>query len=125
MDHHQLFPRQALVVEDELLIRLDLEDYLIGRGFEVQGFGDPRSAEQALDGRPFDIAILDLSFGGMDDVTALAAGLRARGVPLIFCSGSGQPPAGFEDAPLVHKPYLEDDLMQAMRRALAAAATEA
>lgn len=124
MNHHQVFPKHALVVEDEVLIRLDLEDYLVGRGFEVQGFGDPRSAEQALDGRQFDIAILDLSFGGMEDVTGLAAALLARGVPLIFCSGSGRPPAGFEDAPLVQKPYLEDDLTQAMRRALAEAAIE-
>ena len=45
VEMHQQNPMRALVVEDEFMIRLDLEQLLAGFGFPVDGFADPRSAE--------------------------------------------------------------------------------
>ena len=115
---HQQNPMRALVVEDEFMIRLDLEQLLAGFGFPVDGFADPRSAEAALDGSTYAVALLDLGFAGGADTLALAIALRRRGIPLIFCSGSRVRPAGFEDVPFVEKPYFDEQLRRVIEVAL-------
>lgn len=111
---------RALIVEDEFLIRLDLEQMLAGFGFTVDGFADPRSAEAALDQSTYGLALLDLGFAGGANALALANAVRRCGIPLIFCSGSPVRPVGFEAVPFVEKPYFDEQV----RRAIEAALTE-
>lgn len=110
---------RALVVEDEFMIRLDIEQMLAGFGFGVDGFADPRSAQAVLDKSTYALALLDLGFAGGANTLALANTVRQRGIPLIFCSGSRARPAGFEAVPFVEKPYFDEQLRRAIEAALA------
>ncbi|MGI8724566.1 MAG: response regulator [Methyloceanibacter sp.] len=97
---------RILVVEDEPLISMLMEDWLQELGCEVAG---PAITEQAaldyLGNGGLDAAILDIHLGNTDSY-ALADTLREHGVPIAFSTGDGAPSApGFEDLPVLHKPF--------------------
>lgn len=97
----------VLVVEDEPLVALDIQSEL-----EDAGAGPVRIARTvdaalaALDGDRFGLALLDGNLKGQP-VDAVAGRLRRDGVPFCFVSGYGREhlPQGFEDAPLIQKPF--------------------
>ena len=105
---------RVLVLEDEGLILMDVEDLLRGEGYRVSGAGSTRSALALMDDVVFDLAVLDV---GMQtgNSRAVAAALAARNIPFIFCSGTDGPLDGFEDIPVVGKPYREGELLAALR----------
>ena len=107
---------RVLIVEDETLLRLDLEDILGDFGcMIVGGAGRIDSALELAASVDCDVAILDINLGGVR-IDPVADVLRARGVPVLFTSGYGDIglPAGHEGAPLLEKPYQE----AALRRAI-------
>lgn len=97
---------RILVVEDDPLISMLMEDWLQELGCEVAG---PAITEQdALDylgDGGLDAAIPDIHLGNTDSYS-LADTLREHGVPIAFSTGDGAPSApGFEDLPLLRKPF--------------------
>ena len=108
---HQL---RVLVLEDEALILMDVEDLLRGEGYRVSGAASIQSALALIDDTVFDLAVLDV---GMQTghSGAVAEALTARNIPFIFCRGTEEPPDGFEDIPVVGKPYRDGELLAALR----------
>jgi hypothetical protein len=118
--------RRILVVEDEDGVRDIVCRILTKAGYEVRAAGDPQEAlKLCLDHNlQVDALLSDVIMPGMSG-TQLAAELRQSrpGLPVLFMSGytSGPAPGGQElppDAPLLHKPFQNDQLLQAMQQLL-------
>ena len=113
--------RSILIVEDEPLIAMMLEDFLESLGHSVAGSCD--SVECALDHVEkggFDLAILDVNLKG-ENVWPVAAKLRERNLPFVIATGGhvDPPPAEFNDAPVIEKPYTVDRVTPAIEAAFA------
>jgi CheY-like chemotaxis protein len=111
---------RVLVVEDEGLILLDIAQTLADAG--VTDLVTTTSLEEAfasLDGLRFDAALLDLHLGRHGWSYDIATQLRARGVPFVFITGSGEVVEGFRDIPLVMKPFAANEIIEALLTATA------
>ncbi len=111
---------RVLVVEDEALLAMTLEDWLVEWGFEVVGPAMTlAAASEMAASASFDIAILDVNIGGevSYDVAAL---IGKRGIPFIFATGYGSPSQqdGRPSVTVVHKPYRPAELRDAIAAAL-------
>jgi DNA-binding response OmpR family regulator len=113
--------RCILIVEDEPLISMMLEDFLVSLGHNVAGVCETLDeALEAVDSRTFDLAILDVNLKG-DNVWPVATRLRERGIPFVLASGGhvDPPPRDFAAAPMIDKPYTIDRISPAISEALA------
>lgn len=108
-----------LVVEDEPFIALDMEDTLTDAGFSVEARSSCADASTWLAAKTPAVAILDLHLKDGEG-TSIAAALRKRGVPVVFCSGTHPRdlPEGYESVSWVQKPFLEGELIHAVVQAL-------
>jgi DNA-binding response OmpR family regulator len=114
--------RSILIVEDEPLIAMMLEDFLLSLGHEVSGSCDTvRSALEAVERTEFDLAILDVNLKG-ENVWPVAAALRDKGTPFVLASGGhvDPPPPEFKGVPMIEKPYTIDRVTPIIEAALAA-----
>ena len=98
---------RILVVDDEPLVSMLVEDWLVELGCEV--VGPARSVQQGLDiaGSAYlDGAILDVNLGGKNSFL-VAETLKRRGVPFAFTTGDGSidAKAGFANPILLSKPF--------------------
>ena len=112
----------VLIVETEFLIALDIQ-----RVLELLGAGQTvfaRNTIEALDAAPqwsgFGLALVELHHERDDDL-ALLQGLKQAGVPLVLLTADiairrGSP--SLPGAPVVMKPFSEEDLVSAIRQAL-------
>jgi DNA-binding response OmpR family regulator len=113
--------RSILIVEDEPLIAMMLEDFILSIGHEVSGNCDTvkGALEQVEQGR-FDLAILDVNLKG-ESVWPVAAALREKGTPFVLASGGhvDPPPVEFRSVPMIEKPYTIDRVTPIIDAALA------
>jgi len=112
--------KRILVVEDELMIRMLLEDMLGELGYTVAA--EAARIEEALDAAKnadFDIAILDVNLNGQP-ISPVADALVARGMPFVFATGYGERglPEPYRDRPTLKKPFQMDGLKQMLQIAL-------
>jgi CheY-like chemotaxis protein len=104
--------RRVFVVEDEIMIRMLLEDMLNDLGYGVaasaSGLDEAVALARTSD---FDLAILDVDLNG-DAVYPVADVLTQRGVPFVFSTGYGGRglPAAYRDRPTLHKPFRLENL---------------
>jgi CheY-like chemotaxis protein len=115
--------RRVLIVEDELMIRMLLEDMLGDFGCIIAGeAGTIDQAMALVRDTAFDVAVLDVNVEGVV-ITPVAAELAARGVPFVFATGYGARglPDGYTDRPVVQKPFETVALEKALGVALAGA----
>ncbi len=113
-------PVRILLVEDEALIALMLEDMVEGMGCAVTAMAPRVSMGVSLaQTGDFDLAILDVNVAG-ENIEPVADTLAARGVPFIFATGYGEAgtPIRHRNRPVVAKPFREDQLQAAIRKAL-------
>ena len=113
--------KRVLVVEDELMIRMLLEDMLDELGYTITAqAGRLDEALQVAEANNFDVAILDLNLNGQATVP-VADLLAARGKPYIFATGYGEQglPEPHRQRPTLRKPFQLDNLKQTLQRALA------
>ena len=113
--------RSILVVEDEPLIAMMLEDFLESLGHSVTATCESvQDAMVEADKGGFDIAILDVNLKG-ENVWPVASLLRERNVPFVIATGGhvDPPPAEFNDAPVIEKPYTVDRVTPAIDAAFA------
>jgi CheY-like chemotaxis protein len=112
--------KRTLVVEDELMIRMLLEDMLGELGYTVAA--EAARIEEALEAAKnadFDIAILDVNLNGQP-ISPVADALVARGMPFVFATGYGERglPEPYRDRPTLKKPFQMDGLKQMLQTAL-------
>jgi CheY-like chemotaxis protein len=112
--------KRILVVEDEAIVAMLIEDILMDHGAAVVGpAARIETAMELADGEAIDAAVLDVNLAGAT-TAPVAERLRARGIPFAFATGYGVSglPAGFEDSPLLQKPFQEHDLTAVLSRTL-------
>jgi CheY-like chemotaxis protein len=111
--------KRVLVVEDELMIRMLLQDMLTDLGYTLAGEAGRIDEAMALarDGE-FDVAILDVNLNGQP-ISPVVEILVARGLPFVFATGYGQRgvPEPYRQRPTLQKPFQADALAQAIEAA--------
>ena len=113
--------RSILIVEDEPLIAMMLEDFILSLGHDVTGSCDSvGSALAEVEKGRFDLAILDVNLKG-ESVWPVAAALRSKGTPFVLATGGhvDPPPAEFAGVPMIEKPYTIDRVTPIIDAALA------
>ena len=111
---------RVLVVDDDISSRAIVRALLRRHGYVVIEAGDGQEAlAVAATESDVDLVVSDLQMPHVDGV-ALAAALRATssGVPFLLMSGAASPPPGWE-GPFLHKPFREQQLLEAVTAALA------
>ena len=116
-DHRTWHGEKILVVEDSYLLAEMIGDFLHDCGLETVGpvgwlpQGCQLARERALDGALLDVKLHEaLCF-------PVAAILKARNVPFVFMTGYNEwssIPAEFRAAPLICKPFEEEELRAAL-----------
>jgi CheY-like chemotaxis protein len=117
-----------LIVEDEVLIRMELADYLRECGYHVIETSNADEAIAVLhSGRQVAVALSDIQMPGSMDGFGLARWVRANrpNTKVILTSGVSRSAelAGdlCEDGPIESKPYHPQRLVERIRRTLAQA----
>lgn len=117
---NELAGRRVFIVEDEAMVTMFLQDILADIGCEVAGVAfrlDDAVAKAASES--FDVAILDVNLNGQN-TRPVAEALAGRGVGFVFATGYGAPNIAepFRNAPVLQKPFQQQDLERALRKAL-------
>jgi len=107
---------RLLVVEDEPLVAFDTEHFLTDAAFEIVATVDRVVDACALidGGAAIDLVLVDvrLADGSGIDVARTA---QAKGVPVLFVTGSFPPEASEVAHGFLAKPYAQRDLLAAIR----------
>jgi CheY-like chemotaxis protein len=111
---------RLLVVEDELMIRMLLEDMLEQLGYTITA--EAGRIEEALDAVKtggFDLAILDVNLNGQT-IAPVADALVACGKPFVFSTGYGELglPEAHRGRPTLKKPFHLEGLGTMLESAL-------
>jgi CheY-like chemotaxis protein len=112
--------RRILIVEDESMVIMLLEDFLGDIGCEVVGVGSRlQEALAHVETLEFDAAILDVNLNGQQTFS-LARDIIGRGRAVVFATGYGAStlPPDLRDAPVLQKPFHQEDLERTLRIAL-------
>jgi CheY-like chemotaxis protein len=112
--------KRILVVEDELMIRLLLEDMLAELGCTVTASAARLDeAVELAQNADFDVAILDVNLNGQP-IVPVADILAARGTPFVFATGYGERglPTTHRARPSLNKPFQLDSLKRTLQGAL-------
>lgn len=115
---------RVLIVEDEVLIGMMLEEFLLDLNFQPVGpIEQLEDALAAVTARQFDIALLDVNLG-VEVSYPVADALAERGIPFAFMSGSTSDsfPERYGEHLNLTKPYKLDDVSEILT-ALSAAYT--
>jgi CheY-like chemotaxis protein len=108
--------KRVLLVEDEGIVAMVVEDYLLDLGYEVVGVAARLEVGMQLaQDAAIDVAILDVNLAGKLSYP-IAELLHDRGIPFVFSTGYGTAgrPDEFRNIPTLAKPYGKDDLARAL-----------
>jgi CheY-like chemotaxis protein len=114
-----------LVVEDELLLRMDAADMVVAAGFTVIEAANADEAIEILETRS-DIAVVftDIQMPGTMDGLRLARAVRGRWPPIKIVATSGHLTVTETDLPeggrFLPKPYSALDVTSVLREVIAA-----
>ena len=110
---------RIFVVDDELMIRMLLDDMLTDVGYTMTAEAGSIDEAMAVASRAdFDIAILDVNLAGQP-ITPVAEILVRRGLPFVFATGYGERgvPEEFRTYPTLQKPFQLEALADALQAA--------
>lgn len=82
--------RRVFVVEDETQIAKILKDYLTKSGFQVEVFGDGRSALEAFHQQAPDLILLDLMLPEVDGLTVCKEVRKVSELPIIMITARAE-----------------------------------
>ena len=111
---------RVLIVEDETLVAMLIEEFLLELGCEVAlSASRVAKAMRGLHTCDIDVAVLDVNVAG-ESVSQLVETLVQRGIPFIFASGYGA--RGIDPrwalSPVLQKPFTGTDLRSALLASL-------
>jgi CheY-like chemotaxis protein len=112
---------KVLVVEDEALVSMLLEDMLGDLGCEIVGpiMRLHEALQLAQDrAQAIDIAVLDVNLAG-ERSFPVAEALEARGCLFVLSTGYDDIDERWRARPMLRKPFLPNELEQALYEALA------
>ncbi len=112
--------RSALVVEDEVMIRMMVVDMLEQLGYRIAAeAGDIDDAVRLANSAEFDFAILDVNVNGRL-ISPVAEAIEGRNRPFVFATGYGVQglPEKFRNRPLLQKPFQMETLSKVIQGAL-------
>jgi CheY-like chemotaxis protein len=117
----------VLVVEDEILIRTAVAEYLRISGYVVVEAADAAEAITVFEaGEPIDVVLCDVDMPGIMNGLSLARWINRHhpALPVLLTSGHGIPiAAGKKPAePFIAKPYRLEELAERLKLMLAARA---
>jgi CheY-like chemotaxis protein len=118
-ENNPIAGKRVLVVEDELMIRMLLQDMLADLGHTLAGeAGRIEDALALAKEGEFDVAILDVNLNGQP-ISPVVDVLVARGLPFVFATGYGQRgvPEPYRQTPTLQKPFQADALARAIEAA--------
>jgi CheY-like chemotaxis protein len=109
-----------LIVEDELLLRMDSAEVIENAGFEVVQAGNADEAITILKARPdIHVVFTDIQMPGSMDGLKLARFVRDRWPPIKIVATSGLVPVEDDDLPagsvFLQKPYRDAEVVAALR----------
>ena len=106
---------RLLLVEDEPLVAFDTEHFLGGEGFEIVATVDTVAEGLATiaSGAEIDLLLVDIELSDGSGVN-VAHAARARGIPVLFVTGSFPEEAKHVAAGCLSKPYPQRDLLAAI-----------
>jgi CheY-like chemotaxis protein len=110
---------RVLVIEDEMMIRMLLQDMLDDLGHTLAGEAGAIDEALALARQAeFDIAILDVNLNGQP-ISPVVEVLVERGLPFVFATGYGQRgvPEPYRMIPTLQKPFQAEALAHALAAA--------
>jgi len=108
-------PLRVLLVEDDLIIRLDSQRLIRELGHHVVGAASAAAAREALALQEFDVLLTDIGLGRESGTTLAEEAVRQRpGLGVVFISGYGLVEGGPPDALLVTKPYGQQQIAAAL-----------
>lgn len=112
---------RCLVVEDDSIIRLDLEETLRGFGLKhVHGAPSLEAAAKIIATSEIRFAVLDYNVG-LANTLAVAQSLAERGIPALFLTAYGtslELPPNLSHVQVLAKPFSSDLLAEAMLKEL-------
>lgn len=110
---------RILIVEDELFLRMAMEDMLSDLGCEsVTATATTDRAVALVEGQVFDAAVLDMNLNGTSS-RPVADALAARGVPFVVATGNrGDMGDGFRGRAVLRKPIKYEELVEILTRPL-------
>lgn len=108
-----------LLVEDDVLIRINTADMIAELGHEVTEAGTGHEALDLLGRRPFDVLVTDLGLPDMSgQALAEAAREKQTSLALVYATGHDRRSADLPpDALVITKPYGSDDLKNVIQLA--------
>lgn len=107
---------RVLILEDEFLIAMDVEQVCRDHGAADVVISRSLDGLAELTADTFDAAILDLKLGTVSTLD-FARELFEAGIPFVFATGYADPSEterDFPGVPVLTKPYLESDLVDAL-----------
>lgn len=117
-DHMNLKGTRVLIVEDDPFVAMAANIMVEELGGVVAGTAHSLDAAKEKIGQlELDCVMLDVNLNG-DLSLGVAADLKARGIPFLFCTAYTHALHGFENVPRVTKPYNEHDLQRGFDAAL-------
>ena len=111
-----------LIVEDEMLAAMALRDELEDAGYRVLDLtGCHQEALTAAKAEMPNLALVNIQLQGRDDGIAMAADLKALGIPSLFISGQVNRAKSAKTVAIgsLPKPYRTSDMVEAVNYLLA------
>lgn len=110
----------VLIVEDELLLRIDAAEMIEAAGFEVVEAADADQAIEVLEARrDITVVFTDIQMPGSMDGLKLARAIRGRWPPIKIIATSGRLNVGEMDLPeggrFLPKPYSHVEVARVLR----------
>lgn len=116
----KLFDRRILLIEDQFLIRMDLQCVLEDRGASVTSAPSVSQGLKILTEEDFDLAVLDVHLPD-GDVYPIATQLQEREVPIVFHSGHARAEElqkVFPSSVALSKPASDQEIVAAVKSQL-------
>jgi CheY-like chemotaxis protein len=105
----------VLVVEDEPLVGLDLVDMLEAVGAHVVSAKSAGEAISSLDRFQITAAVLDINLGD-HDCSAVCEHLWKRDIPFLFYTGYSPTLGDWDNVPVLQKPAVPQEIVEAVER---------